>query len=65
MAVALGVAAILGRQWNRLVGWGGVAVGTAVLVGTPFAHNALGMLWLLWWVPLMVLLIRGRRTQAA
>jgi hypothetical protein len=65
MAVALGVAAILGRQWNRFVGWGGVAVGTAVLVGTPFAHNALGMLWLLWWVPLMVLLIRGRRTQAA
>jgi hypothetical protein len=65
MAVALGIAAVLGRQWTRVAGWGGVAVGTAILVGTPFANNGLGMLWLLWWVALAVLLIRGRRPEAA
>jgi hypothetical protein len=61
MAVALGIAAILSGMWSRLVGWGGVVVGTAIVVGTPFAHNGLGMLWLLWWVCLCVLLVRGLR----
>jgi hypothetical protein len=60
MAVALGVAALLGRAWNRTVGWGGVVVGAAIVVGTPFAHNGLGLLWLIWWVYLCVLLVRGR-----
>lgn len=60
MAVALGIAAILGRTWSRSVGWGGVVVGTALIVGTPFAHNALGMLWLIWWVYLCVVLLKAR-----
>jgi len=64
MAIALGAAAVLSRQWNRSVGWGGVLIGTAIVVGTPFAHNGLGMLWLLWWVYLCVLLVAGRFTRA-
>jgi hypothetical protein len=59
MAVALGTAAVLGRLWPRVVGWGGVVVGAAMLVATPFAQNALAMLWLLWWIALSVLLIKG------
>lgn len=64
MAIALGAAAVLSRQWNRSVGWGGVVIGVAIVVGTPFAHNALGMLWLLWWVYLCVLLVAGRFDRA-
>jgi hypothetical protein len=60
MAIALGVAAVLGRLWSRSVGWGGVVIGTAIVVGTPFAQNGLGMLWLLWWVYLCVVLVTGR-----
>jgi hypothetical protein len=65
MAVALGVAAILGRAWSRSVGWAGVLVGAAIIVATPFAHNGLSMLWLLWWVYLCVLLVKGRVPHAA
>jgi hypothetical protein len=64
MAVALGIAAILSGLWSRVVGWGGVVIGTAILVGTPFAPNGLGMLWLLWWLALVVLLIKGRPERA-
>jgi hypothetical protein len=63
MAIALGVAAVLGRAWSRSVGWGGVVIGAAIVVGTPFAHNGLGMLWLLWWVYLCVLLVKGKLPQ--
>jgi hypothetical protein len=59
MAVALGIAAILAGRWSRVVGWGGVLVGAAILVGTPFAHDGLGLLWLIWWVYLTVRLLRG------
>ncbi|HET7069752.1 MAG TPA: DUF4386 family protein [Nocardioides sp.] len=59
MAIALGVAAILGRLMNRWVGWGGVVIGAATLVGTPFANDGLGMLWYLWWVGVAVLLLKG------
>jgi hypothetical protein len=59
MAVALGVAAILGGLWPRVVGWGGVVVGLVILVGTPFAQNGLGMVWLLWWICVIVLLLKG------
>jgi hypothetical protein len=64
MAVALGIAAILGRQWPRLVGWGGVVAGVGVMVGTPFIHNTMGTLWMLWWICLAVVLIRGRGQRA-
>lgn len=64
MAVALGLAAILGRLLHRWVGWGGILIGAATMVGTPFANNGLGMLWYLWWVGVAVLLIRGHRRAA-
>lgn len=64
MAVALGAAAVLSRMRARSVGWGGIVVGLAIVVGVPFAHNALGTLWLLWWIYLCVLMISGRLVRA-
>ncbi len=58
MAIALGLAAVLGRQVRRWAGWGGIAIGIATVLGTPFANNALGMLWYIWWVGLAVLMLR-------
>jgi hypothetical protein len=64
MAVALGVAAVLGRTWSRSVGWTGVVIGAVIVLATPFAHNGLGMVWLLWWVVLCVLLVKGKLPRA-
>ncbi|HEY3529024.1 MAG TPA: hypothetical protein VGK78_07725 [Nocardioides sp.] len=60
MAIALGLAALLGGLMKRWVGWGGIVIGAATLVGTPFANNGLGMLWYIWWVGVAVLLLTGR-----
>ena len=65
MALALGVAALAERIHVRWVGWCGVAVGAVGLVATPFAHNALGMAQLIWWVGLAVLLLRGAPATAS
>jgi hypothetical protein len=59
MAISLGLAAVLGRFMNRWVGWGGIVIGTATLVGTPFANNGFGLLWYVWWVGVAVLLLKG------
>jgi hypothetical protein len=59
MAIALGLAALLGRQLRRWAGWGGIAIGVATVVGTPFANNGLGLLWYVWWVGLAVLMLKG------
>jgi hypothetical protein len=59
MALALGVAAVLGRRLRRWVGWGGIAIGVATMVGAPFANNGLGLLWYVWWVGLAVLMLKG------
>jgi hypothetical protein len=59
MAVALGLAAVLGRRLRRWVGWGGIGIGVATIVGTPFAQNGLGLLWYVWWVGLAVLMLKG------
>lgn len=64
MAIALGAAAILGRLWTRTIGWTGVVIGVALLVGTPFAHEGLGLLWLVWWVGLTVLMLKGGPRRA-
>jgi hypothetical protein len=57
--LALGVAALSERVLTKWVGWGGVAVGGIGIVATPFVHNAVSMLWLVWWVGLAVLCLRG------
>jgi hypothetical protein len=59
MAIALGLAAVLGRLMNRWVGWGGIVIGVATLVATPFANNGFAMLWYVWWVGLAVLMLKG------
>jgi hypothetical protein len=64
MAIALGLAAVLGRLMNRWVGWGGLVIGVATLVGTPFANNGLGLLWYIWWVGVSVLLLTGGSKRA-
>ena len=59
MTLALGIAALTDRVHTRWIGWGGVAVGGIGLVVTPFAHNAVSMAWMIWWVGMAVLLLRG------
>jgi hypothetical protein len=36
-----------------------VVVGGLGLVVAPFVHNAVSMAWMIWWVGLAVLLLRG------
>ncbi len=64
--LALGVAALSERVLTKWAGWGGVAVGGLGLAATPFVHNAVSMIWMVWWVGLAVLCLRGgpRATRA-
>jgi hypothetical protein len=59
MTLALGVAARAERIFVRWVGWGGIALGAVGILATPFVHNGLSMLQLIWWVGLAVLCLRG------
>ncbi len=59
MTLCLGLSALADRVHTRWIGWGGVVVGSVGLVLTPFANNAVSMAWMLWWVGMAVLLIRG------
>jgi hypothetical protein len=59
MSIALGVAALVEKVMVRWVGWGGIAVGFVGLVATPFSHNGVNMLWMVWWVGVAVLCLRG------
>jgi hypothetical protein len=65
MALSLGVAALAERVLVKWVGWVGLAVGGAGLVLVPFAHNLVSMLWMIWWVGVAVLLLRGRGATAS
>lgn len=61
-AIGLGVAAMSDGFSPRWVGWGGVAVGTLLLVAVPGA--ALGLqdyatlIWLVWWIGVAVVMFR-------
>lgn len=59
LALALGIAALAERRFVVWLGWGGVALGAVGLLAAPFAHNAVSMVWLLWWVGLSVLCLKG------
>lgn len=59
MTLGLGICALTDRVHERWIGWGGVVVGTVGLVVTPFAHVAVSMVWMIWWVGMAVLLLRG------
>jgi hypothetical protein len=59
MALALGIAALAERVFVRWVGWLGCALGLVGVVATPFAHNPLSLAFVIWWVGLAVLCLRG------
>ncbi len=62
MALSLGVAALAEKQFTRWVGWFGAVLGGAGIVLVPFAHDVIGMVWMIWWVGVAVLLLRASRT---
>ena len=64
-SLALGIAALAEGRLTRWVGWGGVVVGLGGLVVTPFAHNAVSMAWMVWWVGLSVACLRGGGSRGA
>ena len=59
MTLALAVAALAARIHVRWIGWLGLAVGSVGLVATPFAHDAVSLAWLVWWLGMAVLFLRG------
>jgi hypothetical protein len=63
MALALGVAAAIEGRNTRWVGWGGIALGSAGLLVTPFAHNVVSMVFLVWWLGLGIILLREKSPQ--
>lgn len=59
--IGVGFSALSDRVLTRWVGWGGVVVGTALVLAIPAAAVGIqyGMpLWLLWWVGVGVSLLR-------
>lgn len=64
MALALGIAALAERIFVRWVGWAGCAIGVLGLVATPFLHNPASMVFIIWWVGLAVLCLRGGPSSA-
>ncbi|HET6967092.1 MAG TPA: hypothetical protein VFI44_02390 [Ornithinibacter sp.] len=67
-ALGLGLAALGDRRGARWVGWGGVAVGVVLLLTVPLAAigvaNVAMPLWMLWWVGLSVLMLRGMGSRS-
>jgi len=64
MMLALGVAALTERVLVKWVGWCGVVLGAIGIVVTPFAQNAISMTWIVWFVGLGVLALRGGPSEA-
>jgi hypothetical protein len=58
-ALALGIAALAERSFRIWLGYGGVALGVGGLVLTPFVHNGVSAVWMLWWVGVCVLALKG------
>lgn len=65
MMLALGIAALAERVFVRWVGWAGCALGALGLVVTPFAHDEASLVFVIWWVGLAVLCLRGPSARRA
>ncbi len=63
MALALGLAARFEGRHPRWMGWGGIGLGVVGLVATPFAHDVISMLFLVWLVGAAVVLLRDKSPQ--
>ncbi len=65
-AIGLGLAALADRVMPRWTGWGGLAVGTALLMAVPAAAVGLAdgvtVVWIVWWTGLAVLMLRSTVT---
>lgn len=57
--LALGIAALAERRMTRWGGYGGVVLGAIGVLATPFAHNAVSMVWIVWWIGFCVLCLKG------
>jgi hypothetical protein len=57
--IALSTAALAGRRFTRWGGYAGIVIGTVGMVVTPFAHNQMNMVQMIWWVGLCVLCLMG------
>ena len=62
-ALCLGIAALRDGVMTRWVGWGGVVVGSLLLLGPVGQRwldtiNATSMVWMIWWVGVGICLIR-------
>jgi hypothetical protein len=64
MMLALGIAALAERSLVKWVGWCGVVLGAVGIVVTPFAQNAISMVWIVWFVGVGVLALRGGPAEA-
>jgi len=64
MMLALGIAALTDRVLVKWVGWCGVVLGAVGIVVTPFAQNAISMVWMVWFVGVGVLALRGGPAEA-
>jgi hypothetical protein len=67
-AIGLGLAARADRLMPRWVGWGGLAVGTVLLLAVPAAAAGMAdgasVVWLVWWTGLALLMLRHPRDLA-
>jgi hypothetical protein len=61
MMVALGIAALADGVFVKWVGWCGAVLGAIGIVAMPFAPNAIAMVWIVWFLGLGVLALRGPR----
>jgi hypothetical protein len=57
--LALGIAALADRSLTKWGGYAGVAIGAGGLVATPFVHNGMSMVQMIWWVGLSILCLKG------
>ena len=64
MMLALGIAALAERVLVKWAGWCGAALGAIGVLASPLAPNAFSMVWIVWFLGLGVLALRGGPREA-